>query len=173
MTVHDALKFFHSHRKIVRALSPLEAVGLGCVRANLMHLFVATERALVCVLCCCACCVLTREALLQTAGCPRYLTIGQPMSTLSGGEAQRVKIASELKKSGRTYVMDEPTTGLHNTDVKVLVEVLDKLVDAGNTVVVITHSLELMQMADWLIDVGPEGGECKLRIALAQHCVTL
>ena len=87
-----------------------------------------------------------------------YLTIGQPVSTLSGGEAQRIKLASELKHSGSTYIFDEPTSGLANSDIEVLVGVFDRLVDAGNTVVVITHSLELIQAADWIIDMGPEAG---------------
>ena len=91
-----------------------------------------------------------------------YIKIGQPATTLSGGEAQRVKLASELSKrsTGRTiYILDEPTTGLHIADVHKLIDVLQKLVDGGNTVVVIEHNLDLIKTADYLIDLGPEGGD--------------
>ena len=87
-----------------------------------------------------------------------YLTLGQPLSTLSGGECQRIKLASELHKKGSIYVMDEPTTGLHLSDVGRLIELMDGLVDKGNTVVVIEHNLEVIKNADWIIDMGPEGG---------------
>jgi excinuclease ABC subunit A len=91
-----------------------------------------------------------------------YIKIGQPSNTLSGGEAQRVKLATELSRvsTGRTlYVLDEPTTGLHSYDVDQLRAVLRRLVDAGNTVVVIEHNLDLIKTADYLIDMGPEGGD--------------
>jgi len=91
-----------------------------------------------------------------------YIKIGQASTQLSGGEAQRVKLATELSKrsTGRTlYVLDEPTTGLHTADVELLIAILQQLVDAGNTVVVIEHNLDLIKCADWIIDMGPEGGD--------------
>ena len=91
-----------------------------------------------------------------------YIRLGQPSTTLSGGEAQRVKLATELSKrsTGKTiYVLDEPTTGLHVADVHKLVEVLNQLTDAGNTVIIIEHNLDVIKVADWLIDLGPEGGD--------------
>jgi excinuclease UvrABC ATPase subunit len=87
-----------------------------------------------------------------------YLTLGQPLNTLSGGECQRIKLASELHKNGSIYVMDEPTTGLHKSDTAHLLEILNKLVDGGNTVIVIEHNMDVVRNADWVIDLGPEGG---------------
>ncbi|GCE08918.1 ATP-binding cassette domain-containing protein [Dictyobacter aurantiacus] len=87
-----------------------------------------------------------------------YLTLGQPMSTLSGGECQRIKLASELHKRGSIYVMDEPTTGLHLSDIGRLLTIMNRLVDGGNTVIVIEHHLDVIRNADWIIDMGPEGG---------------
>ena len=87
-----------------------------------------------------------------------YLGLGQPLSTLSGGECQRIKLASELHKKGSIYIMDEPTTGLHMSDIGHLMQVIDRLVDTGNTVVVIEHNLHVIKNADWIIDMGPEGG---------------
>ena len=91
-----------------------------------------------------------------------YIKIGQPATTLSGGEAQRVKLATELSRrsTGKTvYILDEPTTGLHTDDVKKLIEILQKFVDAGNTVIVIEHNLDVIKTADYIIDLGPEGGD--------------
>jgi excinuclease ABC subunit A len=90
-----------------------------------------------------------------------YIRLGQSATTLSGGEAQRIKLALELSKrdTGRTlYVLDEPTTGLHFADIALLLKVLHQLRDAGNTIVIIEHNLDVIKTADWVIDMGPEGG---------------
>ena len=100
-----------------------------------------------------------RKALgaMLEVGLP-YLSLGQPLSTLSGGERQRVKLAKELDKKGSIYVLDEPTTGLHASDVKKVMELLESIVARGNTVIVIEHNPDVMKQADWIIDVGPDGG---------------
>ena len=134
MNVDEAVEFFSAHASIHHALRLLQDVGLG------------------------------------------YLTLGQQSPTLSGGEAQRIKLVTELAKVRPTlaplaprpgarggqhtlYVLDEPTVGLHMADVEKLIRVLHRLVDAGNTVVVIEHNLDVMADADWIIDLGPEGGD--------------
>jgi excinuclease ABC subunit A len=99
--------------------------------------------------------------LLQEVGLG-YVRVGQPATTLSGGEAQRVKLAKELSRraTGRTlYVLDEPSVGLHAADVHKLIEVLQRLVEAGNSVLIIEHNLDIIKVADWVIDLGPEGGD--------------
>ena len=104
--------------------------------------------------------ILQKIKTLQDVGLG-YITLGQPSTTLSGGEAQRIKLATELAKrdTGNTlYILDEPTTGLHFEDIKVLMDVLNKLVDKGNTVLIIEHNLDVIKMADYIIDMGPEGG---------------
>jgi excinuclease UvrABC ATPase subunit len=98
-----------------------------------------------------------RLALLRDVGLD-YLELGQTVSSLSGGEAQRIKLAKELHKKGKIYILDEPTTGLHLADIAKLLEIANRLVDAGNTVIVIEHNLDVVRNADWIIDMGPEGG---------------
>jgi excinuclease ABC subunit A len=120
LTVNQAVAFFSRHRGVVRALAPLQRVGLG------------------------------------------YLRLGQSAPTLSGGEAQRVKLAAQLGRRTRSqvvYLFDEPTTGLHGTEVTRLVDCLQELVEQGHTVIVIEHNMDLVSRADWVIDLGPEGGE--------------
>ena len=114
----------------------------------------------------CRCCenfppIANKLRTLQSVGLG-YIELGQSATTLSGGEAQRVKLSRELSKrgTGRTlYILDEPTTGLHFEDVRKLLDVLNRLVDQGNTIVVIEHNLDVVKSADWIIDLGPEGGE--------------
>lgn len=96
-----------------------------------------------------------------------YLTLGQPLSTLSGGECQRIKLASQLHKAGSIYVLDEPTTGLHMSDISRLLAILNRLVDGGNTVIAIEHNLDVIRQADWIIDVGPEAGHAGGQIVFA------
>ena len=104
--------------------------------------------------------ILNKIKVLQEVGLG-YIKLGQPSTTLSGGESQRVKLATELSKrdTGKTlYILDEPTTGLHFEDIRVLLTVLNRLVDKGNTVIVIEHNMDVIKAADYLIDMGPEGG---------------
>jgi excinuclease ABC subunit A len=104
--------------------------------------------------------ILSKIKTIQDVGLG-YIKLGQPSSTLSGGESQRVKLATELSKkdTGKTlYILDEPTTGLHFEDIRILMEVLNRLVNKGNTVLVIEHNLDVIKLADYIIDMGPEGG---------------
>ncbi len=94
---------------------------------------------------------------LMEVGLP-YISLGQPLSTFSGGERQRVKLAQNIKKKGSIYILDEPTTGLHAADIEKVIEILEKIVDRGNTVIVIEHNTDVMKLADYIIDVGPDGG---------------
>lgn len=104
--------------------------------------------------------ILNKIKTLQDVGLG-YIKVGQPSTTLSGGESQRVKLATELSKrnTGNTlYILDEPTTGLHFEDIRILMDVVQKLVDYGNTVIIIEHNLDVIKLADHIIDIGPEGG---------------
>ncbi len=104
--------------------------------------------------------ILPKIKALQDVGLG-YIKLGQSSTTLSGGESQRVKLATELSKrdTGKTlYILDEPTTGLHFEDIRILMGVLEKLVDKGNTVIIIEHNLDVIKLADYIIDMGPEGG---------------
>ncbi len=104
--------------------------------------------------------IYTKLRAIQEVGLG-YLTLGQPCTTLSGGESQRIKLAAELAKreTGRTlYILDEPTTGLHFEDIRQLLDVINRLVDCGNTAIVIEHNLDVIKVADWIVDMGPEGG---------------
>lgn len=96
------------------------------------------------------------QALIEV-GLP-YLSIGQPLSTLSGGERQRVKLAKDINGQGNIYILDEPTTGLHASDIKSIMKLLESLVEKGNTVIVIEHNMDVMKQADYIIDIGPDGG---------------
>lgn len=87
-----------------------------------------------------------------------YLSLGQPLSTLSGGELQRIKLAKHLKQKGNIYLLDEPTTGLHASNIKKIMKLLDQFVVQKNTVIVIEHNIDVMKLADYIIDVGPDGG---------------
>ena len=105
--------------------------------------------------------ILRKLKTLQEVGLG-YIHLGQPATTMSGGEAQRVKLATELMRRGTgdtLYILDEPTTGLHSEDIRKLLIVLEKLVDQGSTVVVIEHNLDVVKTADYIIDLGPEGGD--------------
>ena len=104
--------------------------------------------------------ILQKIKTLQDVGLG-YIKLGQSSTTLSGGESQRVKLATELSKrdTGKTlYILDEPTTGLHFEDIRILMNVLQKLVDKGNTIIIIEHNLDVIKLADYIIDIGPEGG---------------
>ena len=104
--------------------------------------------------------ILQKIKALQDVGLG-YIKLGQPSTTLSGGESQRVKLATELSKrdTGKTlYILDEPTTGLHFEDIRILMDIIQKLVDRGNTVIIIEHNLDVIRLADYIIDMGPEGG---------------
>ena len=96
-----------------------------------------------------------------------YLSLGQPTSTLSGGERQRLKLAKYLDKKGNIYILDEPTTGLHASDIEKIMELLDGFVKRGNTVIVIEHNIDVMKQADYIIDVGPDGGTAGGQIVFA------
>ena len=96
------------------------------------------------------------EALIEVG--LSYISLGQPLSTFSGGERQRVKLAQNIKKKGNIYILDEPTTGLHPSDIEKVVDILEGFVQRGNTVIVIEHNTDVMKLADFIIDMGPDGG---------------
>jgi excinuclease UvrABC ATPase subunit len=100
----------------------------------------------------------SQMSLLEEVGLD-YMELGQTLDTLSGGESQRLKLASKLQVRGEFYILDEPTSGLHFADVEKLLGLLNRLVDNGNTVLVVEHNLDVIKNADWIIDLGPEGGE--------------
>ena len=110
--------------------------------------------------------VTTKLQTLRDVGLD-YITLGQPLSTLSGGECQRVKLASELHNIGNIIIMDEPTTGLHMSDIENLLSIINDLVDSGNTVITIEHNRDIIRNADWIIDLGPEGGNKGGKIVFA------
>lgn len=101
--------------------------------------------------------ILNKIQILKEVGLS-YMTLGQPLSTLSGGELQRIKLAKHLHKKGKIYILDEPTTGLHPSDIEKLVSLFNKLVDKGNSVIIIEHNLDIIKQSDWIIDIGPKGG---------------
>lgn len=137
---HEALEIFYNGKNIadVLAMSALEALEFFANNPQLSH----------------------KLQTLVDVGLS-YIKLGQPAPTLSGGEAQRVKLSANLSKKGRNalYLLDEPTTGLHFADLEKLLRTLKKLVDLGNTVIVIEHNLDVIKNADYIIDLGPEGGE--------------
>ena len=98
-----------------------------------------------------------------------YMTLGQPLDTLSGGECQRLKLAKELNKKGNIYIMDEPTTGLHMSDITSILAIINRLAEKGNTVIVIEHNLDVIRNADWVVDVGVDGGSRGGQILFEGH----
>ncbi|WP_461538610.1 ATP-binding cassette domain-containing protein [Spongorhabdus nitratireducens] len=142
MTVEQALNFFRpltrdkTSKAPKKSSKPSKKVGKSCGESRIVE----------------------RLELLSEVGLS-YLKLGQPLSTLSGGEAQRLKLSAELRKSGQVYVMDEPTTGLHPQDISRLLAIVERLLAAGNSVIIIEHNLDVIAAADWIIDIGPGGGK--------------